>query len=62
MKFHITLDGFRFDCLLIEVKCPSSICKDDLFKLSIEMQFALNRLIEHGANNRTVYGVLVYGK
>ncbi|KAI8094014.1 hypothetical protein BDF21DRAFT_330953, partial [Thamnidium elegans] len=61
MKFHITINGIRFDCLLIEVKCPSSTSKNDLFKLSIETQFLLNRLIEHGANNCTVYGVLVYG-
>ncbi|KAI7903996.1 uncharacterized protein BX663DRAFT_506035 [Cokeromyces recurvatus] len=61
MKFHITINGIQIDCLLIEVKCPSSTSKDDLFKLSIEMQFILNRLIEHGANNCTVYGVLVYG-
>ncbi|KAI9485806.1 MAG: hypothetical protein EXX96DRAFT_645714 [Benjaminiella poitrasii] len=61
MKCYTTIDGIRFDCLLIEVKCPSSTCGDDLLKLSIEMQFILNRFVEHSANNPAVYGVLVYG-
>lgn len=57
MKFYTTIDGIRFDCLLIEVKCPNSTCAEDFFKLSIEMQLVLNRFIEHGANNPVVYGV-----
>jgi hypothetical protein len=62
MKFYTTIDRIRFDCLLIEVKCPNSTCEDDLFKLSIEMQYILNRFVEHGANNPIVFGVLIYGK
>lgn len=62
MKFYTTIDGIRFDRLLVDVKCPNSTSGDDLFKLSIEMQFILNRFIEHGANNPVVYDVLVYGK
>jgi hypothetical protein len=62
MKFYTTIDGIRFDRLLIDVKCPNSTSGDDLFKLSIEMQFILNRFIEHGANNPVVYDVLVYGE
>lgn len=61
MKFYSAIDGVRFDCLLLEVKCARSTCKDDLYKLSVEMQLILNRFIEHGANSPTVYGVLVYG-
>ncbi|OAD77634.1 hypothetical protein PHYBLDRAFT_164535 [Phycomyces blakesleeanus NRRL 1555(-)] len=59
-KFYKTIDGIRLDCLLIEVKCPNSTSDDDLFKLSIEMQYTLNRLVEHGVDNPDVYGVLVY--
>lgn len=33
--------------------------RDDRFKLSVEMQHILNRLVEHGANNRDIFGVLV---
>ncbi|KAG2227521.1 hypothetical protein INT45_002206 [Circinella minor] len=61
IKFHISINGDKFDCLLFEVKCPRSSSEDDLFKLSVEMQYILNRLIEHGAANPVVYGVLVYG-
>ncbi|KAI9243517.1 hypothetical protein BY458DRAFT_561199 [Sporodiniella umbellata] len=61
MKFYSAIDGVRFDCLLLEVKCPRSTCKDDLYKLSVEMQLILNRFIENGANSPAVYGVLVYG-
>ncbi|KAG1446872.1 hypothetical protein G6F56_009436 [Rhizopus delemar] len=61
MRFYTPIDGIRFDCLLFEVKCSNSTRGDDLFKLSIEMQFILNCFIEHGANNPVVYGVLVYG-
>lgn len=62
MKFYTTIDGIRFDCLLIEVKCPNSTCGDDLFKLSIKVQFILDRFVEHGAHNPIIYDVLVYGK
>ncbi|KAI8986361.1 hypothetical protein BDB01DRAFT_890877 [Pilobolus umbonatus] len=61
IKFHTSIDRKKFDCLLIEVKCPKSTSDDDLFKLSIEMQYALNRLIGYGGSNPVVYGVLVYG-
>ncbi|KAI9359854.1 hypothetical protein BD770DRAFT_419400 [Pilaira anomala] len=61
IKFHTIIDEKKFDCLLIEVKCPKSTSNDDLFKLSIEMQYALNRLVKCGASNPVTYGVLVYG-
>ncbi|KAG1371796.1 hypothetical protein G6F61_011609 [Rhizopus arrhizus] len=61
IKFHTSIDRKKFDCLLVEVKCPKSTSDDDLFKLSIEMQYILNRLVEYGASNHVVYGVLVYG-
>ncbi|KAG1350172.1 hypothetical protein G6F62_003359 [Rhizopus arrhizus] len=61
IKFHTSIDRKKFDCLLVEVKCPKSTSDDDLFKLSIEMQYILNRLVEYGTSNPVVYGVLVYG-
>lgn len=32
------------------VKWPRSTCEDDIYKLSVEVQLILYRLIEHGAN------------
>ncbi|KAG1444796.1 hypothetical protein G6F46_011654 [Rhizopus delemar] len=61
IKFHTSIDRKKFDCLLVEIKCPKSTSDDDLLKLSIEMQYILNHLIEYGASNPVVYGVLVYG-
>jgi cAMP phosphodiesterase len=61
IKVHTSIDRKKFDCLLVEVKCPKSTSDDDLFTLSIEMQYILNHLVKYGASNPVVYGVLVYG-
>ncbi|KAG1384442.1 hypothetical protein G6F61_000455 [Rhizopus arrhizus] len=53
---------YKMDFLVIEVKCPNSNANDDLFKLSIELQILLNRLVNVGIDFPVVFGILVYGK
>ncbi|CAO3701587.1 unnamed protein product [Rhizopus microsporus] len=36
--------------------------RDGLFKLSVEIQHILNRLVEHGANIPDIFSMLVYGQ
>lgn len=50
------------DFLVIEVKCPNSNANDDHFKLTIELQILLNRLVNAGIDSPVVFGILVYGK
>ncbi|KAI9486885.1 MAG: hypothetical protein EXX96DRAFT_550939 [Benjaminiella poitrasii] len=40
---------------------PNSNANDDLFKLSIELQILLNRLVNVGINFPVVFGTLFYG-
>ncbi|CEG78117.1 hypothetical protein RMATCC62417_12770 [Rhizopus microsporus] len=62
----MTRDGARigskkFDFLAFEIKCLKSTADDDLFKMSLELQFILNRLISCNVNQPVVYGVVGYG-
>lgn len=52
----------KMDVLVFEVKAPSSAAKDDFFKLTIEMQVMLNRLVSIGIDDPVVFGVLIYSK
>lgn len=61
IKYSTMIKQHKMDILVIEVKCPKSTAKDDLFKLSIELQILLNRLVKIGIDS-LVFGILVYGK
>ncbi|GAA5812644.1 hypothetical protein MFLAVUS_006101 [Mucor flavus] len=45
VKFSAKVGSSKFDFLIFEVKCPNSVPKDDLFKMSLELQFMINRMI-----------------
>ncbi|KAI7904163.1 uncharacterized protein BX663DRAFT_431834, partial [Cokeromyces recurvatus] len=61
-KYSTTIKQQKMDFLVIEVKCPNSSANDDRFKLSIELQILLNRLVNIGIDSPVVFGILVYGK
>lgn len=52
------IDFDLFDFLVFEVKCPNSAVKDDLFKISLELQLMINRMIANKVNNPVVYGAV----
>jgi hypothetical protein len=46
VKYRARIGTTDFDFLIFKVKQPRSIAKDDLFKVSIELQLMLNRMVE----------------
>lgn len=61
MKYSARIGSKKLDFLVFEIKCPKSTAEDDLFKMSLELQFMLNRLISSNVNKPVVYGVVGYG-
>ncbi|RCH90887.1 hypothetical protein CU098_009988, partial [Rhizopus stolonifer] len=62
----MTRDG-HFTFLIVnsdlkpDVKCPNSVAKDDLFKMSLELQLMVNRMIANKVNKPVDYGVVGQG-
>lgn len=50
-----------YDMLAFEAKRPNFTASNDLFKLSVELQFMLNGLVYSNIDNATVFGVLARG-
>ncbi|CAO3678056.1 unnamed protein product [Rhizopus stolonifer] len=61
VKYSAKIGSNIFDFLIFEVKCPNSVAKDDLFKMSLELQLMINRMVANKINNPVVYGVVVQG-
>ncbi|KAG1141905.1 hypothetical protein G6F37_007961 [Rhizopus arrhizus] len=59
IKYSAIIKQYKMDFLVIEVKCPNSNANDDLFKLSIEMQILLNRLVNVGIGFPVAYEFMV---
>lgn len=62
VKYSAKIDSIIFDFLIFEVKCPNSVAKDDLFKMSLELQLMINRMIANKVNKPVVYGVVGQGR
>ncbi|RCI04013.1 hypothetical protein CU098_011980 [Rhizopus stolonifer] len=61
VKFSAKVGSKIFDFLIFEVKCPNSVAKDDLFKMSLELQLIINRMIANKVSKPVDYGVVGQG-
>ncbi|KAI9356844.1 hypothetical protein BD770DRAFT_100266 [Pilaira anomala] len=61
MKYSAKIGSIVFDFLIFEVKRPNSAAKGDLFKMSLELQFMINRMIDNNVSKPVVYGVVGQG-
>jgi hypothetical protein len=59
VKYKARIGATDFDFLVFEVKRPSSIAEDALFKVSIELQLMINRILKENIKQPVVYGVVV---
>lgn len=55
-KYSARIVGQKFDFLASEVKNYKSLAGNNRFKMSLELQFMINRLIKNNINNPIVYG------
>ncbi|GAA5803435.1 hypothetical protein HPULCUR_008917 [Helicostylum pulchrum] len=62
VKYSAKIGSNIFDFLIFEVKCPNSVAKDDLSKMSLELQLMINRMIDNNVNKPVVYGVVGQGR
>jgi hypothetical protein len=62
VKYSAKIGSNMFDFLIFEVKCPNSVAKDDLFKISLELQLMINRMIANKISKPVVYGVVGQGR
>lgn len=55
VKYSAAIRQQKLDFLVFEIKCPNSVACDDFFKLTIELQIMLNRLITTGIDFPVVF-------
>lgn len=61
IRYWARVEETRFDFVVIEVNLTGSAFEDDIFKVSIELQSMINRLIKNGIRQPVAYGVVIDG-